>query len=205
MLVLGWLWRLALWARLLWLISRLDLRLVASHPDHAAGLSFLGQSVRAFAIVALAFATVIAGRSAHVVLSGSGLPTPQFAFNIGLMIAIMALFVAPLAVFTPTLAQVWRRGVLDYGALAERVGEAFERKWLGRGEALDKSALERPDFSATTDLYQVAANVYAIRFIPLDLKDLIVLAAAMLLPFIPVVLLAFPMNVIWAQTKSLLF
>jgi len=35
---LGWLWRLALWTRLLWLTSRLRLHLLVSHPDRSAGL-----------------------------------------------------------------------------------------------------------------------------------------------------------------------
>jgi hypothetical protein len=202
-LIFGWLWRLALWARLLWLISRLELRLVASHPDHCAGLSFLGESVRAFAIVALALTAIAAGRSAHIVLAGGALPTPNVYFNIGLMVTIMALFVAPLLVFTPTLTQVWRRAAFAYGALAERLGHAFEREWLDT-QKVDKSALERPDFSATTDLYQIVSNVYAIRFVPISLKDLIALVLAMLAPFVPVVLLAFPLDVIWAQIKSLL-
>jgi hypothetical protein len=32
LLLLGWLWRIGLWARFLWLISRTELRLVPSHP-----------------------------------------------------------------------------------------------------------------------------------------------------------------------------
>ena len=81
LLIFGWCWRLALWTRLLWLIARLELRLVASHPDRCAGLSFLGHSVRAFAIVALALAVIVAGRSAHMSLLGGGLPTPYFLAN----------------------------------------------------------------------------------------------------------------------------
>jgi hypothetical protein len=204
LLILGWCWRLALWTRLLWRIARLKLRLVASHPDHCAGLGFLGHSVRAFASVALALAVIIAGRSAHVVLHGGGLPTPNFIANAGLLLTIALLFVAPLAVFLPTLMHAWRHGTFTYGALADQVGHAFEGKWLGRHD-VDKSALEKPDFSATTDLYGVVANVHAIRFLPLDLKDLIPLVAALLLPFVPVVLLAFPLADIWKYTKSLLF
>jgi hypothetical protein len=203
-LTLGWVWRLALWTRLLWLISRLDLRLVASHPDRAGGLSFVGHSVRAFAVVALALATIVAGRSAHTVLAGGGLPTPQLHFNIGVMATIMALFVAPLLAFTPTLVRARRRGAFEYGALANRLGQSFERKWLGPGAAVDAGSLEQPDFSATTDLYQVASNVYAIRFVPVEPKDLLPLAVAMLLPFAPVVLLAVPFEVILTQLKRLL-
>lgn len=202
-LIFGWIWRLALWTRLLWLISRLELRLLASHPDHCAGLSFLGHSVRAFATVAFALAVIAAGRSGYLVLAGAGLPTPQMYFNIGLMLTILALFVAPLLVFTQPLLHVWRHGTFEYDALADRVGHAFERKWLN-ARKVDENALERPDFSATTDLYSIVSNVHAVRFVPVDLKDLIALAVAILLPFVPVVLLAFPTEVIWAQIKSLL-
>ena len=202
-LILGWLWRLALWTQLLWRVSRLKLRLVASHPDHCAGIAFLGHSVRAFAIVGMAIAVIVAGRSAHTVLTGGGLPTHHFYFNIGLLVTIMVLFVAPLIVFLPPLLHAWRLGSFEYGALANQVGRAFEHKWLD-GHKADSSALEKPDFSATTDLYSVAANVYSMRFVPVGLKDLIPLAVAMVLPFVPVVLLAFPLEVIWKQVKSLL-
>jgi hypothetical protein len=202
-LIFGGLWRLALWTRLLWCVSRLRLRLVASHPDHCAGIGFLGHSVRAFAIVGMALAVIVAGRSAHTVMTGGGLPTQHFFFNIGLLVTILALFVAPLLVFIPPLLNAWRHGTVEYGSLANQVGRAFEHKWLD-GNRADSAALEKPDFSATTDLYSVAANVYAMRFVPVDLKDLIPLAVAMVLPFVPVVLLAVPLDVIWKQVKSLL-
>jgi hypothetical protein len=203
-LIFGWFWRLAVWTRLLWGVSRLDLRLVASHPDHCAGLAFLGHSVRAFAIVGMALSAIVAGRSAHIVLESGGLPTQHFHFNIGLLVTMLALFVTPLLVFTPPMLRTWQNGTLQYGALADHVGHAFEEKWLGT-QVAGQDALERPDFSATTDLYQIVSNVHAIRFVPINLKDLIVLVLAMLLPFVPVVLLAFPLDVIWAQIKSLLF
>jgi hypothetical protein len=101
-LTLGWLWRLGVWALLLRRLSRLDLRLVPPHPDRAAGIAFLGQSVRAWGVVAFAIAAICAGRSAQIVLAGSGLPTAQFTFNIIVLLTLAALFVAPLFVFTPT-------------------------------------------------------------------------------------------------------
>jgi Protein of unknown function (DUF1269) len=45
------------------------------------------------------------------------------------------------------------------GTLASDVGRQFERKWLTRTEAIDAGALEVPDFSATTDLYQKSMTV----------------------------------------------
>jgi hypothetical protein len=204
-LFLGWTWRLLLWTRLLWLVSRLDLRLVASHPDHAAGLGFTGQSVRSFYIVALAISIVAAGASARLVLDGGGLPTHNLYFNIGLAVTILLVFTGPLAVFTPVLMNAWRTGTFAYGALADKVGVQFERKWLGKDEPVNGSTLERPDFSTTADLYQVLSNVYSIRFIPVDLKDVIVLATAVALPFVPLLFLVVPVSTIWQSIESLLF
>jgi hypothetical protein len=203
MLIFGWFWRLALWSRLLWRISRLELRLVASHPDGRAGLSFLGYSVRAFAAVALALAIIAAGRSARMVLASGELPIHTLVFDGALLLTVAALFVAPLLVFTPTLMRTWRQGALAYDALAERLGHAFERKWLA-SEA-DQSARDPADFSAAADLYSVVANVHAIRLVPVGLKDLIVIAVALLAPFAPVLLLAVPRDVLWAHVSSLLF
>ena len=204
-LLFWWVWRIALWTRLLWIIARLDLRLLASHPDRAAGLGFVGYSLRAFSIVALALATIAAGRSAHTVLVGGGLPTRHLVFNIGLLLTVVALFVAPLLVFVPTLMKAWRVGAAEYGTLADRVGGAFEDKWLGRDGRVIKPALDTPDFSVTIDLYSVVANVRALRFIPVDGRSLIILGCAMLPPFIPVVLLAVPLEVIWSKVTELLF
>lgn len=205
MLILGWVWRVLMWARLLWRLSRLDLLLVASHSDRCAGLGFLGHSVRGFSIVGLALAAVAAGGSAQMVITAGRLPTAHVYFNIGLMLAIAALFLSPVLAFVPTLIRVWRRGTFEYGALANRLGQRFERKWLRGDVEIGEEALEASDFSATADLYSVVSNVYAIRFFAIGLKDLFILGIALLLPFVPVVLLTVPIEAIWAQMRSLLF
>lgn len=204
-LLLAWVWRFVLWALLLWRIANLDLRLVASHPDRNAGLGFLGQSLRAFSPVAMALATIAAGRSANVALQGGALPTPYLIFNVGFLVSIVVLFTAPLLVFGQPLLNLWRHATLEYGALASRVGEAFEKKWLQTRQDDNVNMLEKPDFSATTDLYGVVANVYALRLVPVDLTGVIAICIAVLLPFVPVVLLAIPMQTIWSNLKSLMF
>ncbi len=203
-LMLGWAWRFVVWVRVLWQIALLDLRLVASHPDRSAGLCFLGQSLSAFGLVAMAISVVAAGRSANVVLAGGALPTLNFRFNVGLLVVIVMVFSAPLLVFGRNLLNVWQGATFEYGGLATRIGAIFEDKWLRKSPS-GNDALEKPDFSATTDLYGVVANVYALRFIPADLNSAAALVGAVLLPFVPVVLLAVPIETIWADIKGLLF
>jgi hypothetical protein len=201
-LILGWVWRLMLWSRLLWTISRMDLRLLVSHPDRCGGLSFVGHSIRATAIVGTALAIIVAGRSAHTILENHTIPTPYLYFNIGLLTTVALLLIAPLLVFVGPLHDAWLRGTLEYGLLADRIGQAFERQWLDANSPPTTGS--EPDLSTMSDLCTVVTNVNGMRSIPIDVMDLLVLAVALLLPFLPVVFLAFPLDLIWGQLKGLL-
>jgi hypothetical protein len=203
MLLLGWLWRLALWARFMWLVSRLPLRVVPAHPDGAGGLRFLGMSVPAFASVAFAFGVIIAGTVANrVVHDGANLLSFRYVV-IGFDVLCLVLFVCPMLAFTPQLLEAWRRGAQEYGALARRLGLEMERKWLNR--SLDADALDANDFSATTDLYAIAANAYSVSAVPVSLRQILMLAIGAVLPFVPIVLVAVPPQVLWQKLSGLLF
>ena len=60
-----WYFRLFIWARFLWQSSRLELNLVPTHPDRAAGLGFLGGSTAAFAPLLVAHGALLAGLMAN--------------------------------------------------------------------------------------------------------------------------------------------
>jgi hypothetical protein len=200
---LGWMWRLFLWMRFLRLMSRLDLHLVASHPDKAAGLRFVGYSARTWSILGLVLGTVVAGTVANRVGSLTDLIAYKYAI-VGVTAFAVLLFSAPLAVFTRNLSKTWRRGVFEYGALADEFGRQFESRWLAREAGANEGILERPDFSAATDLYQVVDRVHEMRLLPVDLPSVGVLAIATLLPFVPVVLMNVPFDVIVSTLASLL-
>jgi hypothetical protein len=106
----------------------------------------------------------------------------------------VAALTLPLLAFSTRLVIEWRRGVAQYGALAVAVGQRFERKWFSRRGPIDEGALEVPDFSAQTDLYQIVANVYQMKATPVDLGSVLYLAAATLLPFVPVLLASVPLD-----------
>jgi hypothetical protein len=206
-LLMGWLWRWLTWVRFLWLMSRLSLRLSPAHPDHAAGLKFVGYSAMAFAPLAFAFGAAVAGLLAEQVLARGPEPTvPKFAAFAGTAGAVLVLFVGPLGVFTMKLLREWRRGVFSYGELAVEQGRRFERRWLSQPRPADDDAmLGAPDFSSTTDLYSVTANVYAMRFLPVDRMSVLTLLAGVAAPFAPVVLLVAPADEILDVLKQLLF
>lgn len=202
-LLLGWIWRMFLWTRLLALIANLDLRLVPAHPDRAAGLKFVGYSLRAFSILGMVLGTLVAGTIANGVVH-EGMQLSGYAYAIaGVASFSVIVFCGPMLFFARALLREWRRGIFHYGALADSFGREFEHKWFG-GRKIDETALDAQDFSAATDLYQVVGNVYDMRVLPMDLKSVVLLILATLLPFLPVVLLALPMETIFSALADVL-
>jgi hypothetical protein len=202
-LMIGWLWRVLLWARLLRGLSRLDLKLIPAHPDLAGGLGFVGTSIRAFLLLAFALSVPIAGTVARAILH-DGRSLGDFTYVIAGIVAVeIVLFIGPLSLLGPALLQARTRGIFHYGALAEAVGQQFEGRWLKAGSSVTAEALSAPDFSATTDLYSIAANAHEMKLIPLRLQQVVPLVAAVLLPFVPVVLVALPMHEILSYAAKL--
>jgi hypothetical protein len=194
LLLVGWMWRLVLWTRFLVLVSRLDLPIVPEHPDRAGGMGFLGYSVRGFAFVAAAFGAIVAGSVANEVLHhGASLGSLRNVIG-GTAGACVLLFCAPLCVFAPRLAAERRRGLRQFGELATNFGLRFGEEWFHATRRVDPQVLDRNDFSAATDLYQVVDRVQAMRFVPLDRTNVLMLAGAALVPFAPVALLAIPVE-----------
>jgi hypothetical protein len=117
----------------------------------------------------------------------------------------VVVFVGPLLVFIINMHLQKVDGIYRYGQLADAVGRQFERKWLTNYDKIGPDALEVPDFSATTDLYQIVDNVHQITIVPFELRTLLVLCISALLPFLPVVLMLVPLKVILKELVNLFF
>jgi hypothetical protein len=196
LLLLGWLWRVGLWARFLWLMSRIELRLVPSHPDGAGGLGFLSTSLEAFLPLAFAFGVLGAGPVLNFVVHRGASPT-QYRFTaVGVAVFAVVLFATPLLVFMRRLLDAHHRGVLSYGALTVRAGQKFEREWLATREVIDDQTLRAPEFAATNNLYSIAREAIKMRRVPFDARSVAVLGGAALVPFIPAELLRLPLDVV---------
>jgi len=196
LLLLGWLWRVGLWARFLWLMSRLELKLVPSHPDGAAGLGFLSTSLEAFLPLAFAFGVLGAGPVLNFVVHRGASPV-QFRFQaIGIAVFSVVLFGSPLLVFVRRLLDAYHRGVLSYGAFILRAGQQFERQWLAERHAVDEQTLQARDFAATNGLFSIARYAIKMSRLPFEARSIAVLGGAALLPFLPAELLRLPLDVV---------
>jgi hypothetical protein len=204
-LLLGWLWRILIWGLFLFQVSRLDLQLVAAHPDLVGGLQFVGLSVRAFLLLSFAISTTVAGGVAQRVLYTGTSFIFFFYVIIAVVILSLLLFVGPLLVFGRKLVEARRRGIIDYGGLAGAVGSQLEKKWLDDRKSVNEGALDVQHFSATTDLYQVVSNVYQMKPFPVATQDLIALIVVTLLPFLPALLFEIPLNEVLSDLVKVMF
>jgi hypothetical protein len=204
-LFFGWMWRQFVWCRFVWRLARFDLNLVAAHPDGAGGLRFLGAALWGYAPLAFALGSTVAGALANHIRGGASFYDFRF-FVVGLVVVVLALFVGPFLVFVPPLRRLRAHGVVDYGMLSCAVGHAFEAKWINNEQRNRRfsEALEAPDFSATTDLYGIASNVYQIRYFPLSTRVVGELIVFALVPFVPVVLFSVPIEVLLRGVKEIL-
>ena len=196
LLLLGWVWRVGLWARFLWLMNRIELRLVPSHPDGAGGLGFLATSLEAFLPLSFAFGVLAAGPVLNLVVHRGASPT-QFRFQaVGVAVFAVVLFAIPLLFFMRRLLDAHQRGVLSYGELTHRAGHLFEREWLAARQVIDEQTLRAPEFAATNNLYSIAAKAIQMRRVPFDTRSIAVLGGAALVPFLPAELLRLPLDVV---------
>jgi hypothetical protein len=188
-LLLRWYLRLFIWFRFLWQVSRIDLNLIPTHPDRCAGLAFLGRSAYAFGPVLFAQGAMLSGLvAARVLYRGESLTSFKLQIG-GFIVFFVVAILGPLAMFTPGMGRAKRKGLADYGLLAQHYVECFEQKWVVGHPA--EELLGSADIQSLADLGNSYAVVSEMRTIPLGLKDISRLAVATAAPLVPLLLTIF--------------
>jgi hypothetical protein len=190
-----WLWRLLLWIRFLRAVAQLDLRLVASHPDRLGGLRFVLIPLRGFSILAFALGTVAAGTVGEAVIVNGHEAAQYSAFILLQTLLVIATFCGPLLLLSRPLQRLKDQGIVDYGRLASHLGRQFEARWVRPGnQDVTPEVLGAPDFSATVDSYGIVAGARDVNPLVLNVRHVVMMAVATLLPYAPVVLAVMPLD-----------
>ena len=193
-LLLRWYYRLYIWIRFLWQVSRLELSLVPTHPDLLGGLGFLGNTVFAFSVLLVAHGAMLAAQIANRIFF-AGASLVDFKEEIFVVVVfLLCLVFGPLLVFSPQLSRAKRRGLLEYGALAERYVRDFDGKWL-RGDAQQSEPLMgSADIQSLADMGNSFAVVRTMRLAPVSRDAVLELAACVLVPLAPLLLTIMPVE-----------
>lgn len=193
-LLLGWLWRLILLCVLFLRIGRLELALVPTHPDRAAGLGFLETLPVAFSPVALGISAVLASRWAHDVLyHGVHVQTLRLQM-IAVIVLALLLFLAPLLLWLGPLAAAKRRALLDYGALVGQHGRLVRGRWILRLPPEDDALLDAPEIGPVADTVTLYEAVKKMRIAPIGRASLLAIALPAALPMLPVLAIEIPIR-----------
>ena len=200
-LLLRWYFRLFIWARFLWQMSRIKLRLVPTHPDHVGGLGFLAATTAAFAPLAVAHgAFVSAWIAGRIFLHHAALPDSKVLI-ISIAVWVLLIFLGPFLVFSLQLADARRQGEREYGPLAAHYSLAFDAKWVHSDSAPTEPLLGSPDIQSLADMSNAYTVVKSMRSVPITRQAVIQLAASTLAPIAPLMLTMMPLG----EAAKLLF
>jgi hypothetical protein len=202
--LLRWIWRMLLWTWFLWRASRTNLYLVATHADRAAGLGFVTGGQKAYVPIVFAGGAVVAAQVGNAIAyegqTLSAMKFPMIAYGV---LAIL-LLVAPLVVLGPLLRKVKRKALREYSDLVTMHNQLFETKWIRDKHSHDDVILGNPDASSLIDLGDSFTVIRGMGIIPINKQTLVSLAAAAVLPMLPVILLVVPIkNVLQTVLKML--
>ena len=204
-LLVRWYFRLVIWTRFLWQVSHIELSLIPTHPDRVGGLGFLANTVFAFTVLAVAHGALVAGQIANRVFF-VGATLPDFKAEIAVVLILMLCAVlGPLLVFAPQLAQAKRKGLREYGTLAQRYVREFDRKWLRGGAPADEPFVGSADIQSLADLGNSYEVVRTMRTAPITRDAVVGLAAATLVPIVPLLLTMMPLEELLKKLFAILF
>jgi hypothetical protein len=179
---------------LLWRISRLDLRLIAIHPDLACGLGFLKYAQMAFSLIAFALSsTVVAVVGNRIAYAGQSFSTAYLPMT-GMVVFSLVILLGPLLFFTRKLIITKRAGTYDYGVLAEDYTQRFHAKWVKHQNPENEELLGTSDIQSLADLansYNIVRNT---KPVPFDLNTVASIVVIVLIPLVPLILGVLPLE-----------
>ena len=187
-ILVRWYFRLFIWARFLWQVSRLDLAYAPMHADRNGGIGFLSKIGYAFAPLLLAQGTLLAGMMANKIFF-EGAALAAFKLEVFTFVVIMVgVVLAPLLVFVVPLARAKRAGLHDYGHLVKRYVDEFDAKWM-RGPATSSEPLVgSADVQSLADMANSFEVVRGMRLVPITRDTVLQLVIVTLLPVAPLLL-----------------
>jgi hypothetical protein len=194
-LMFRWLWRYALWSYLLRSVTRLNLNLLPTHPDRRGGLGFLLSAQQQFGIVATALGSVIAGQLANEVVHFGATLDAVRATAATFVVLAVSIILLPLTLFSLQLFEARRDGLIRYGVVARGVTTTFDAKWASRmTDPPPGSMIGSPDPSSLIDYISSYDVIRETQVFLTSRRAVIYIAILAAAPFVPVWLLATPLD-----------
>ena len=119
---------------------------------------------------------------------------------------ILVIFLGPLLFLSPRLFEVKKRGLMDYGALANQYTRSFDRKWIRKETPEGEVLLGSNDIQSLVGLRDSFEIIRRMRAFPFDLMTTVIpLVACAAIPFAPLILTVFPFEEIIKKILKIWF
>jgi hypothetical protein len=193
-LMFEWLWRGVLWGLLLWKVSKLNLDLLATHPDRLGGLGFLLHVQEQFGVLAMAVGSVVAGQFANEIFHFGGTYKAMTA-PMGVFIALSVVIILfPLTFLSRQLFKARYRGLIRYSVAGRKITHKFDMKWVRQVGPPPESMIGTQDPSSLIDYISTYDVINKTRLVPITRHAVMYIAALAAAPFALVWLLATPVE-----------
>lgn len=200
-LIFRWIYRMVVWSRFLWKVSKLDLLLTPTHPDAAGGLAFLGKGLIPFGVILFALSAVVSSAIAsRILFSGAKLEDYQWSY-LALFVLALVVFAGPMLIFAPKLLALKQRGLMEYGTLGSEYTQAFHRRWVEKSDPTEEPLLGTGDIQSLADLGNSFEIIRKMKVLPMQSSDFIAIVLPGLIPALPLAATVMPLGEI---VKSLL-
>lgn len=187
-LILRWVWRLMLWAWVLWRTAGLRIQPQPTHPDRAGGLAFLGSTQAVFGVLisscAIQLSCLIADAVAY---RGADLMSFRWQVMAFAVFSVVALLL-PLLVFAPNMIRTRAETLLFLSGNAYRGAAGLDRELRNHPD----QPLPANDISGMSDFGVLYENARLMKIVPLEWRHVLVLVLAAVVPFLPLVFLVVP-------------
>ncbi|HKT80024.1 MAG TPA: hypothetical protein VJP86_07370 [Vicinamibacterales bacterium] len=198
-------WRYLVWCWFLFRLSRMDLSLMATHPDRSAGLTVIGQVHQTFGIMAFALSSILSAQVGLEIVN-AGRSIFDYRMMVGAFaLLVLTVFLVPLLVFVPKLVRTRRRGLLEYGALAGEYTRAFHDKWIRNDPAPAEPLIGSADIQSLADIGGSFDVVHQMRVVPFEIRIVAAILLSALAPLFPLIFAVLaPLDVVKGLIQILL-
>ncbi len=194
-----WLWKYIIWTQLLFRTSKLALRVTPTHPDRMGGLGFIAIAQTNFAVLYFAIAAQAASYiGEEIVFEGAKLMSFKSMILTVVLIAPVV-FLAPCLAFSSKLLEAKKRGLLEYGALADQYTKEFHEKWIEGKRDDNELLVGSADIQSLADLGNSFEVVQSMKAVIISKATVVAFAVASLLPFTPLLLTVYPFDELLAR------
>jgi hypothetical protein len=186
LLLARWTWRWVVWGYSVIRISKLDLKIEASHADQMAGLEYMGLVPMTFCFLSLAFSAMFSALAGEDIIYNGATLKEYYYPILFFVISIPVVIHLPLLAMIPNLLKAKTRAMNKFSSLIQYHNNLYREKWMEGQLPKDDHILGSLDNSSMADIngsYQQAVKDMSI--VPINQKSIIGMVLMLLIPFLP--------------------